>query len=80
VDVDLQRLNGRPRRFRAPQRVDERLAGDDLVRAQQQQREQGALLRPAERERAAVYDGLDRTKNLELRDLETPLKTTPSGS
>jgi hypothetical protein len=49
VDVDLERLDRRARRRRAPERVDERLARDDVVRAQQEQRKQGALLRPAER-------------------------------
>ena len=46
-DVDLKRLHRRLRRLFGPQRVDQPVPGDDTVRVQKQNGEQGALLRPA---------------------------------
>src|SRR5262245_5099759 len=53
-DIDLE---GRPRRLRgalAPEAVDQRVAGNDLVRMQEENREQGALLAPTQGERAVA--------------------------
>jgi hypothetical protein len=43
-----------PRRVAAPDLIDQALGRDRLVRVEQEQREDGALLRPAQRERAVV--------------------------
>ena len=48
VDVHLQRVRRSLGRLVAPQRLDEALARDDLVRVEEQVGEQRALLRPSE--------------------------------
>ena len=53
-DVDLQRVGGARRRPLAPQLVDQRIRRDDLVGAQQQDRQQRTLLATAERHLHAV--------------------------
>ena len=50
----------------APELVDQAVGGDDLVRVQQQDRQQRALLDPAERERAIVLGHLERAKEPEF--------------
>ena len=79
VDVDLERLRGRPRRSPAPELVDQALPGDDLVGAQQQDGRECALLRRTEPDRTVIYDGLNRPEQAEFRS-STPLKQTPSES
>jgi len=77
VDVDLERGDGGTRRVGSPERVDEPVPRDDRVRVQQQQDEQGTLLRRAERERALIAQRLDRSQDAELdarRPLESRLK------
>ena len=66
VDVDLERVRGGAGRVLAPDRVDQPLAGQHLVPAQQQEREQGALLGPSEPQRLARRDGFERAKDAEL--------------
>ena len=53
-DAYLER--GRPgfRRLIAPELVDQAVAGDDLVRVQEEEREQGPLLRSTERHQATL--------------------------
>ncbi len=67
VHVDLERRDRGVGRPGGPDRVDEPLAGDDVVPVQQQRDEQRALLRGAERDRATLDDDLDRSENAELR-------------
>ena len=49
-----------------PERVDQPVGGDDLVRMQQQDRQERALLRAADIELATVLEHLQRTKNPEF--------------
>ena len=65
-DVELEQLRGRGRRVAAPQRLDQRVGGDDQVRAQKQDREQRARLRPPQRFRAVCAGDFERAKNAEL--------------
>jgi len=44
----------------APERVDQPLAGDDLVRVQEQRAQQAPLLLPRKRERPTVFDHFER--------------------
>jgi hypothetical protein len=77
VDVHLERGDGGTRRVGSPERVDQLVPRDDGVCVQQQQDEQGALLRRAERERAFVAQCLDRAQDAEFdarRPLESRLK------
>ena len=59
-----------PRRTRrrrlGPQRVDDLLDGNDLVRAQEQEREECAPLPPSERQLTAIASDLQRPENPEL--------------
>ena len=65
-DVVLQRVRRVARRRVAPHRVDQHVRGDDLVRPQEQEREQGALTLAAEHERMPVRDDLERPQDPEL--------------
>jgi hypothetical protein len=80
VDVDLQRLDRRPWRVGSPEVIDELVARDDSVRAEQEDSQQRALLRPSERERPVLGLGLDRAQDAEFRGLRPPLNATPSES
>jgi hypothetical protein len=84
VHVHLQRGDCRVRRLGSPQRVDEAVPRHDRVRIQQQQGQEGALLRGSERQRAVVPDGLDRAQDTEFharRPLSQPAaKRILSGS
>ena len=80
VDVDLQRADRARGRPLAPERVDEPLARDGRTAPQQQLREQRALLRAAERNRAALGDHLDWTQQPEFRPDPSLDKRTSSGS
>ena len=66
VHVHLQRGDRRARRLGSPERVDEAVPGDDRVRVQEQEGQQGALLRGSERQRAVVPDDLDRAQDAEF--------------
>ena len=65
-DVAMQRGQRRRRRGLAPQRVDEDILRDDLVRAQQQHPEQRALMAAAESDDAAVLRHLQRAQDPEV--------------
>ncbi len=65
-DERVNALRRARRRLGAPEVVDDRVDRDDLVRAQQQQGEQGALLMPAEREALTSVLDLERTENAEI--------------
>ncbi len=65
-DVDLEEI---PRRFTgllAEERVDERVARNDLVRAREEDREQGALPWASEIDRPIAVDDLKRPEDAEL--------------
>jgi hypothetical protein len=68
-DVHLHGLGRRGRRVLAPQRERDALGAHRLARAQEQQREQPARLRAAERQRAAVVAHLERAEDGELHGL-----------
>jgi hypothetical protein len=65
-DVDLDALGRRARRPLRPQVIDQPRSRDDLVRMQQQDREQRALLSRPEVQRAPVLDHLQRAKEPEF--------------
>ena len=62
-DVSVERLLDARRRPLAPERVDQPVARDDLVRVQHEHGEQRALLRAAERDEPAVDPHLERAEN-----------------
>ena len=62
-----------------PELVDQRLAGDDLVRAQEEKREQRPLLASAEGDEPAVADDLERTEDSELQPPRTLTPALPRG-
>ena len=66
VHVHLQRGDRRARRLGSPERVDEAVPRNDRVRVQEQERQQGALLRGSERHGAVVSDDLDRAQDAEF--------------
>src|SRR6266851_2484053 len=72
-DIRVERALRAFRCPRAPQAVDQSIAGDDLVPAQQQRRQQRPLLRPAKRQRPAIDPDLDRAEDQEVHtsDLST---------
>jgi hypothetical protein len=65
-DVDLQRLDRPLRGALAPERIDQLVDGNDLVRAQQQRREQHPLLAATKRQRPPVQKRFDGPKDPEL--------------
>jgi hypothetical protein len=67
VHLHLERVPGRRRRALAPEGVDQDVARDDLVRVQEQVREQPYLPAGTGRDRLAALDDLDRSENPELR-------------
>jgi hypothetical protein len=69
--VAVQRRHRGGRRRLAPQRVEEPVLGDDLVRAQQQVAEQRALTPALDRERTALLHDLQRAQDPEL-DARSP--------
>ena len=73
VDVDLQGVLGAGRRRLAPDRVDQPVGGDDLVRVEQELREQRPGPRPPERYgHSVVADHLQRPQQAEFQGLKTP--------
>ena len=68
MNVDLQGALGAAGRVVLPEAVDGRLARDDLVRVQEQQREQEPLLRTAQLGCPALELYLERSEQAE-RDL-----------
>jgi hypothetical protein len=72
VHVHLKRGDRGSGRLGTPERVDQPVARYDRVRIQEQQCEQGALLRGSEHERAVVPDYLDRSQDAEF-DARSPV-------
>jgi hypothetical protein len=64
--VDLDGVARRRRRVLGPQLLDQAIARDDPVGLQQQDRQQRALLRAAEREPVPVRANLERTEDAEV--------------
>jgi hypothetical protein len=75
-DVVVERMRRARRRPFPPQAVDQAIAGDDLVRVEQEDREERALLRPSERKLTTVVPYLDGAENSELH--YEYLSTVPS--
>ena len=65
-DVVLERVRCRSRRILVPQQVDQPIPGHDLVRARQEEREERALARAAEGDRATLLEHLERAEDPEL--------------
>jgi hypothetical protein len=66
VDRDLKRVSCPCRRLLAPERVDQRLPPDELVRMQEQEGEERALARAADRQHGPVALHLERAEQAEL--------------
>ena len=66
-DVTVERGERRLRRIAAPQRLDERIAGDGLVRVEQHQPQKGALLRPRGREVTTVVEDFEPAKDAKFQ-------------
>jgi quercetin dioxygenase-like cupin family protein len=66
VHVHLERRDGGPRGLGAPESVDDPVSRCDRVRVQEQEGQQGALLRRSQRERPFVPDDLDGSQDAEL--------------
>src|SRR4029453_8995530 len=64
--VDLQRLRRGLGRIALPDRVDQPVLRDDAVRLEEEHREQGPLLRPAEIEHLSGGRGLERAQDAEF--------------
>jgi hypothetical protein len=64
--LDVEAVRRCSRRSLRPERLDELVARDDLVRAEQEQREQRPGLRAAYRHGAAVPERFDRSQEAEL--------------
>jgi hypothetical protein len=71
-DERVNALRRARRRLRTPEVVDDLLDRHDLVRAQQEQGEKGALLMPAEREALTSVFDLERTENAEIHAFPLP--------
>ena len=65
-DEVLQRGRGRLRRLLPPQLGDQPVGADDLACVHEEQSQEGALLLPAQRQRAAGTDDLERTEDSEF--------------
>jgi hypothetical protein len=65
-DVDLKRLDRAGGGLLPPELVDQPVAGHDLVRVQQEQREQGPLPRTSEIDPVTVLGNIERAKDAEL--------------
>src|SRR5436190_1337086 len=72
-DVDVDRFFGRGRRRLAPELVDQALARDELVRMQEQDRQDEPLLQPSQRDRLALVDHLERPEDPVLHRWVLPL-------
>ena len=73
MHMHLERARRARRRLLAPDPVDQAVGRDDVVRVEQELREQGARPRPAERDRRTVVsDHLDRPEQAEFHALTPP--------
>jgi hypothetical protein len=71
-DVPLERVPRGRRRAIAPELVDQALARDHSVRVEQEDCQERALFRAADRDLAAVLDDLERAEDPELHDPLVP--------
>ena len=78
-DERVNALRRARRRVGGPELVDDLVDRDDLVRAQQEQGEQGALLMPPERKAFTSVLDLERSENPEIHavPLSSPLNLAP---
>ncbi len=65
-DGVLERRRCGPRRFLAPEPVDETVGGDDIARVEEQEREQRALIAASEPHRRPTIENLERSKDPEF--------------
>jgi hypothetical protein len=65
--VHLQRVRGGVRAIRRPERLDELVRRDDLVRVHEEDREQGSLLPGPQGDLTTVRSGLERSQDSELQ-------------
>ena len=72
----VEAVHGGSGRPVAPEFVDQPVARDDLVRVQQEDHEEGALLRPTDRDDSAVLPDLERPEKPELQ-LPPAIDRTP---
>ena len=79
-DVLLQRGGGVGRRRVAPQLVDQRVRGDDVAGAEQQDGQHAALAHAAEVERAAAVADLERTEEEEVERALHGATLPPAGA
>ena len=79
-DVALQRLGGGLRPLLAPELVDQALAPDELVRVQQQDRQQLALPAAADDKRSIAVSDLQRAEDPEVHFAPWGDATTPLGA
>jgi hypothetical protein len=77
-DVGLHRREGLRRRLRAPQLLDQTVEGDHRARVEQQDRQDGALLRAPEDQRPSRVEDLQRPEDVELH--RPPASPAPPGS
>jgi hypothetical protein len=62
MDGDLESVLNARRRVLAPERIDQRVPPDDLVRMQEQEGQEGALARPTDREQGPATFHLERAQ------------------
>jgi hypothetical protein len=77
--VLLQRRRGVLRRVVAPQQIDEPVGRDDLARIEEQDGEDAALLRAAERQAPLAVEDLERTEE-PVVEAVAQSATVPAGS
>lgn len=65
-DVALEHVHRRLWRRVAPDLIDQPVGRDDLIRVQEEQRENSPLLRAAERERSPIRSDLERAQDVEF--------------
>src|SRR5262245_39515909 len=65
-NVDLESLGGRSGRVPSPELLDQPVCGDDLVRMEEHEREQGTLVAASEPDGTVIVDDLQRPENPEL--------------
>src|SRR5262249_6683976 len=69
-DMDLKRGQSRLRRLLTPERVDQPLSRDELVRAEEKRGQQGPRLATAHLDRLTVLDDLERPQETKLHCLD----------
>src|SRR5207245_8125829 len=77
-DLHTQRLEPGGRLLLSPEVLEQAVAGDDLVRAQQQETEQRALTVTTKRKRLPVTDDLERSQDPVLHQRPTQSPSAPT--